>query len=65
VGFSKKVEGFCYAVGFSGHGFMLAPAVGEVLAEMILFGKPKSVDVSHLSLERFEKGELEVEGNVV
>ena len=65
VGYSSDVDGFCYAVGFSGHGFMLAPAVGEALAEVILYGKSKHVDISHLRLERFEEGKTEIEGNVV
>ena len=65
VGCSSDVDGFCYAVGFSGHGFMLAPAVGEALAETILYGKSTHVDISHLRLERFEEGKTEIEGNVV
>ncbi|ABR30145.1 FAD-dependent oxidoreductase [Thermosipho melanesiensis] len=55
---------FFYAVGFSGHGFMLAPAVGEAIAELILFGKTLHSDISHLNLDRF-KGKLEIERNVV
>jgi len=51
VGLSENVSGYFYAVGFSGHGFMVAPAVGEAIAEWIVFGKPKSVDVSQLSLD--------------
>ncbi len=65
VGCSKKVNGFCYAVGFSGHGFMLAPAVGEALAELIIKGSTEHVDISFLDIDRFEKGEVEIEGNVV
>ena len=65
VGCSKKVKGFCYAVGFSGHGFMLAPAVGEALAEMIIKSSTEHVDISFLDIDRFEKGEVEIEGNVV
>ncbi len=65
IGRSKEVEGFFYAVGFSGHGFMLAPAVGEALAEMILLGKPRHVDIDHLDIDRFEGGEMEIEKNVV
>ncbi len=65
VGCSKKVNGFCYAAGFSGHGFMLAPAVGEALAELIIKGSTEHVDISFLDIDRFEKGEVEIEGNVV
>jgi len=65
VGLSENVSGYFYAVGFSGHGFMVAPAVGEALAEWIVFGKPKNVDVSQLSLERFKGKEFLKERSVV
>lgn len=38
IGPSRTVSGLFHAFGFSGHGFMLAPAVGAVLAELILDG---------------------------
>lgn len=55
LGESLQLANFYYAVGFSGHGFMLAPAVGEALAEKILFGRTKHVDISSLNVDRFEK----------
>ena len=51
------LTGFFLANGFSGHGFQHSPAVGKVMAELILGEKP-SIDISCLSLERFDKGEL-------
>lgn len=59
-----EVEGFYLAVGFSGHGFMFAPVTGLVVAEQILGLKP-SMDFGDLSIKRFEKGEIKIEGNVV
>ncbi|MFA6656391.1 NAD(P)/FAD-dependent oxidoreductase [Mesotoga sp.] len=53
---SREIENFYCAVGFSGHGFMLAPAVGEAVAEWIVYGEPKTVDISNLTLNRFEQG---------
>jgi len=50
------VEGLYFANGFSGHGVMHAPATGRALAEIILDGKSKTLDVSSLSLERFQTG---------
>jgi len=50
----EPVPGFVTAVGFSGHGFMHAPATGQVVAELILDGEPSLVDVSPFSAERFE-----------
>ena len=51
------LKGFFLANGFSGHGFQHSPAVGRVMAELILGEKP-SIDISCLSVERFAKGEL-------
>ncbi len=53
-----SIEGLYFANGFSGHGVMHSPATGRALAEIILDGKAKFLDVSCLSLERFAKGEL-------
>ncbi|PZC53237.1 MULTISPECIES: FAD-binding oxidoreductase [unclassified Mesotoga] len=53
---SCEIENFYCAIGFSGHGFMLAPAVGEAVAEWIVYGEPRSVDLSNLSLNRFKQG---------
>lgn len=55
------LEGFILANGFSGHGFQHSPAVGKVIAEFIVEGRAKTIDLSALSVERFEKGELILE----
>jgi len=55
------VEGFILANGFSGHGFQHSPAVGKVISELIVDGKAVTIDISSLSIERFEKGELMLE----
>jgi sarcosine oxidase, subunit beta len=47
------VAGFYCANGFSGHGFMHAPAVGRLLAEEILDGKAAGLDITPLALARF------------
>ena len=49
--------GLYLANGFSGHGFQHGPVVGALLAEMILEGAARTVDVSSLTLERFARGE--------
>ena len=58
------VEGLFIASGFSGHGLMLAPVTGVLLAEMVL-GMPASTDVSMLDVGRFERGHLVMEPSVV
>ena len=59
------VRGLYLANGFSGHGFQHAPVVGKLLAEMIVDGAARTVDVSSLGLDRFGSGALVAEGHVV
>jgi sarcosine oxidase subunit beta len=54
----ETIPGFVNAVGFSGHGLMQAPATGQVVAELALDGDAETVDVSALTADRFERGEL-------
>lgn len=51
-------EGFYLQCGFSGTGFKIAPAVGACMAELILDGEAKTVDISPFRPARFESGEL-------
>ena len=57
------VENFYVACGFSGHGFMHAPTVGRLLAELVS-GKELHMDITTLSLERFAQ-ETIAEYNVI
>jgi len=57
-------SGLMLANGFSGHGFMHAPAVGQLVAEWIVLGKP-SIDLSALRLERFADVPGAAEANVI
>jgi len=57
--------GFVNAVGFSGHGFMQSPATGRVVAELALDGEARTVDVTPLGADRFERGETLHEGSVI
>ena len=50
------IEGLHLAVGFSGHGFKLAPMIGVVMSELIAEGRASSVDVSSLNMRRFDDG---------
>ena len=52
------IEGLYICTGFSGHGFKLAPAVGIVMAELILEGEARTIDISTLRIDRFERGAL-------
>ena len=59
-----SLPGLVTATGFSGHGFQHAPATGRIVAELVLDGEPRTVDVSHLDRGRFERGEAIVERNI-
>jgi sarcosine oxidase subunit beta len=61
----SPVAGLFLANGFSGHGFQHAPVVGKLMAELIVEGHARTVDISSLGLDRFERGHLVVEGHVV
>lgn len=53
LGFVDEVPGLVVACAFSGHGFGIAPAVGEQLARLIIDGKT-TVDISGLRYGRFK-----------
>ena len=59
-----EVAGLWCACGFSGHGFMQAPAVGELLAELLTEGR-SDIDLSALAHRRFAAGALAAEQNVI
>lgn len=59
----NEVEGFYIACGFSGHGFMLAPAIGILMADIITESE-LTYDVV-LDIERFKRGEVIAEPSVV
>ena len=64
LGPPAAVEGLMLANGFSGHGLMHAPAVGQLIAEWIVDGRP-SFDLHPLRLERFSEHQSLVESNVI
>ena len=59
-----EVEGFWCMAGFSGHGFMQAPPAALMLAELLLDGKSE-VDISMFGYERFARGGLVRERNII
>ncbi len=64
LGEDKSIPGFVHCHGFSGHGFMLAPVVSELLSDYIVNGRESSV-LNRLSPDRFEKGDIDTEHAVV
>jgi len=45
-------------VGFSGHGFKLSPAVGQMMADLITDGPGAHPDLAPFRLSRFAEGKL-------
>jgi sarcosine oxidase subunit beta len=64
LGPAAQVPGFHVACGFSGHGFMHAPAIGILMTELALDGRAASMDTGALSLDRFAAGGLRAEANM-
>lgn len=57
-----EVEGLILASGFSGHGFALAPILGQLLCELVVQGKT-TLPVEAFRLDRFKHGIVEKEGH--
>jgi sarcosine oxidase, subunit beta len=57
IGPCPAIENLYLAIGWSGHGFKLAPAVGEVVAAEVS-GRTPPIDVGELRPERFAEGRL-------
>lgn len=63
VGPVGGVPGLWTASGFSGHGFMQAPAIGEAVSQLLLTGT-SAIDLHALRISRFADGEAIREGVV-
>ncbi|MDN0198496.1 FAD-binding oxidoreductase [Streptomyces sp. S.PNR 29] len=64
IGEATSPSRFLYATGFSGHGFLQGPAVGEIVRDLYL-GRVPFVDVSPLSAGRFAADAPRPEANLV
>jgi glycine/D-amino acid oxidase-like deaminating enzyme len=58
IGPIAELPGLFVAAGFSGTGFKTSPAVGAAMAELIIDGRSKTVDLSPFSFERIRSGNL-------
>lgn len=65
LGAAPEPDNYWLAVGYSGHGFMLAPMVGLIIAQEILGLEPEIEIAKKLDLGRFARGELILEPSVV
>ncbi|WP_317055556.1 NAD(P)/FAD-dependent oxidoreductase [Roseovarius rhodophyticola] len=65
IGPHDEVSNFHFTNGSSGHGSQQGPAVGRGVAEQIIYGEFRSMDLSPFLYERFAKGERVVERAVI
>jgi len=65
LGRMPGLEGWVNAAGFSGHGVQQAAAVGRVLAEEVVDGRARTIDIDPLRYERLERGRKVQEQNIV
>jgi sarcosine oxidase, subunit beta len=56
LGRVEGLDGLVVAVGFSGMGFKISPAVGEAVAELVADGAARAVDLKPFRPSRFDEG---------
>lgn len=54
IGMAPGVDGLGLMLGFSGAGFKKGPAAGQCMAEMLVFGRSTTLDLSPFGFERFD-----------
>ena len=64
VGFSDEAPGVYWLSGFMGHGFMMAPTIGDRAAEEIVTGHKPS-ELEGWNLQRFRDGQLLSESMII
>ncbi|XP_063050779.1 FAD-dependent oxidoreductase domain-containing protein 1 [Engraulis encrasicolus] len=65
LGIHPLVRNMYFACGFSGHGLQQSPAVGRAVAELVLDGGYKTLDLSALDIKRILHDERLLERNIV
>jgi glycine/D-amino acid oxidase-like deaminating enzyme len=65
IGPHDEVSNFHFTNGSSGHGSQQGPAVGRGVAEQIIYGAFRSMDLTPFLYERFAKGERVIERAVI
>jgi len=65
VGRHPEIDSIVFATGFSGHGIQQSPAVGRAVAELVVHGSYRTLDLSLFGYERISAGRPVRELNVV
>lgn len=65
LGPHPEIGGLLFCNGFSGHGLQQSPAAGRAIAELIVHGEYRSLDLSRFSYDRLAQDRPLFESNVV
>lgn len=64
LGCHPDLPSFVMACGFSGHGLQHSPGVGRAIAELVMYGRYRTIDVGRLGFDRVLRGAPLSESNV-
>ena len=65
IGPHPELSNFLFANGFSGHGLQQGPGAGNAIAELILHGSYRTIDLARFGFERIAKNAPLFERNVI
>ncbi|GHF41067.1 NAD(P)/FAD-dependent oxidoreductase [Seohaeicola zhoushanensis] len=65
VGPHPVVTNFHFVNGFSGHGLQQSPAIGRGMAEMLVFGEYRTLDLTPFAFERIAENRLLLEKAII
>jgi len=65
LGRMPGIENWINVAGFSGHGVQQAAAIGRVIAEEVLLGKARSINIDPLRIDRLTRKQVAREHNIV
>jgi glycine/D-amino acid oxidase-like deaminating enzyme len=65
IGPHPQVSNFLFANGFSGHGLQQGPGAGNAIAELIIHGRYRTIDLARLGFERILRNAPLFERNVI
>ena len=65
IGPHPEVTNFLFANGFSGHGLQQGPAAGNAIAELVIDGRYKTIDLARFGYDRIRNNQPLFEKNVI